>query len=353
MVPPMFKKKGGGKRDIRARDITASTSSSTSQSSATAAVEDNDTSTVILKKRKIGVIGPSNPLSQSSGFASAKRKQDADLDEDEDDYRLDRYGESSVSSVVRSTAPDGKQSLSNRQDATRESDWYDEGRDGTITVTGSGSNNDDGVYRGSSSYNTFITPRDDGISSKLKAATKGPVKGGNNVRTITVVDYQPDVCKDYKETGYCGFGDTCKFMHDRSDYLAGWQLDSLPNSAARQAGIGSDDEAEEEEIPFACLICRKPFTDPIVTKCGHYFCSACAIKRFSKTSKCFACGKQTQGIFNSAAKVLDRMEKARKVKEEEREQRRWNRGDADESKAEVQDSGEIIEGVEIGGVEEE
>lgn len=39
----------------------------------------------------------------------------------------------------------------------------------------------------------------------------GPIKGGpNNIKTITVVDYQPDVCKDYKETGYCGFGDTCK-----------------------------------------------------------------------------------------------------------------------------------------------
>ena len=25
-------------------------------------------------------------------------------------------------------------------------------------------------------------------------------------------DYQPDICKDYKETGYCGFGGQCE--HD-------------------------------------------------------------------------------------------------------------------------------------------
>lgn len=38
-------------------------------------------------------------------------------------------------------------------------------------------------------------------------------------------DYQPDLCKDWKETGYCGFGDSCKFMHDRGDYKAGWELE--------------------------------------------------------------------------------------------------------------------------------
>ena len=136
------------------------------------------------------------------------------------------------------------------------------------------------------------------------------------------MDYQPDICKDYKETGYCGFGDTCKFLHDRSDYLAGWQLDVLPNSSARggRENVLSDPESdageEEEEIPFACLICRQPFTDPVVTRCGHYFCSACAIKRFAKNSKCFACGKQTGGLFNGATKVLHKMEAAKRRKAE-------------------------------------
>lgn len=59
------------------------------------------------------------------------------------------------------------------------------------------------------------------------------------------------------------------------------------------------EDPEHEEMPFACLICRKPFDPlPVVTLCGHYFHSACAIKRFAKTGKCFACGKGTNGVFN-------------------------------------------------------
>lgn len=75
----------------------------------------------------------------------------------------------------------------------------------------------------------------------------GPRQGPSNIRVTQRFDYQPDVCKDYKETGYCGFGgvvrwflrhqakighdlncslaDTCKFLHDRSDYKTGWQLE--------------------------------------------------------------------------------------------------------------------------------
>lgn len=46
---------------------------------------------------------------------------------------------------------------------------------------------DDGLYRGQA-----------GQQHQLKKAF-GPVKAGpSNVRTITLVDYQPDVCKDYK-----------------------------------------------------------------------------------------------------------------------------------------------------------
>lgn len=77
--------------------------------------------------------------------------------------------------------------------------------------------------------------------------------------------------RSFSETGFCGYGDSCKFLHDRGDYLAGWQLDKLAvNPTTGQAA--ADDSDDDEEVPFACLICRQPFTDPIVTKCGHYFC---------------------------------------------------------------------------------
>lgn len=52
-----------------------------------------------------------------------------------------------------------------------------------------------------------------------------PVKYSSNLRITCQFDYQPNICKDYKETGYCGYGDSCKFLHDRGDYKSGWQLD--------------------------------------------------------------------------------------------------------------------------------
>lgn len=48
-----------------------------------------------------------------------------------------------------------------------------------------------------------------------------------------------------------------------------------------------------------------------MTRCGHYFDSACAIKRFAKTPKCAACGAPTGGIFNRADKVIEKMRKKR------------------------------------------
>jgi len=164
---------------------------------------------------------------------------------------------------------------------------------------------DDGLYHGQKSYKSHIKKSQE----VPKSMRTGPVRSNNStIRTVTIVDYQPDVCKDYKETGFCGFGDTCKFLHDRGTYLAGWQLDKLAANPQKQTEDESDSDSDDG-IPFACLIGRHPFTDPIVTRCGHYFCSSCAIKRFAKTPKCAACGAPTGGIFNRADKVISKMKK--------------------------------------------
>ncbi|RXW25025.1 hypothetical protein EST38_g846 [Candolleomyces aberdarensis] len=172
---------------------------------------------------------------------------------------------------------------------------------------------DDGQYRGQNAYRTLIKKS----TETPKAMRVGPQRSTNTIRTVTITDYQPDVCKDYKETGYCGFGDTCKFLHDRGTYLAGWQLDKLAESSKGRADDddSGSDSSDEEDIPFACLICRKPYTEPVVTRCGHYFCSACAIKRFAKTPKCLACGTSTGGIFNRGDKIIEKMNKKRQEEE--------------------------------------
>ncbi|KAF5391778.1 hypothetical protein D9757_001734 [Collybiopsis confluens] len=172
---------------------------------------------------------------------------------------------------------------------------------------------DDGLYKGQKAYKSHLKKS----TEVPKAMRVGPQRNtSSTIRTVTIVDYQPDVCKDYKETGYCGFGDTCKFLHDRGTYLAGWQLDKLAENPRKQVGDDDDSDSDEEDIPFACLICRKPYTDPIVTKCGHYFCSACAIKRFAKTPKCMACNTPTGGMFNRADKVIAKMNQKRAEKEQ-------------------------------------
>lgn len=195
---------------------------------------------------------------------------------------------------------------------------------------------EDGLYHGvAASKKSLIKKRESSIKS-------GPIRAPANIRAISVIDYQPDVCKDYKETGFCGFGDACKFLHDRGDYLGGWQLDQRWEQQQRENAnlkrkIGqSDSESEassdDEDIPFACIICRKEYTDPVVTKCGHYYCEKCALKRYSRTSKCFACGAATGGVFTAAKKVMKRLQ-AKKERQKLEE-------------------GEDTEGIQLEGLEE-
>ncbi|KAF8902906.1 hypothetical protein CPB84DRAFT_1746416 [Gymnopilus junonius] len=172
---------------------------------------------------------------------------------------------------------------------------------------------DDNQYRGQSAYRSHIKKS----TEVPKAMRVGPQRSTNTIRTVTIVDYQPDVCKDYKETGYCGFGDTCKFLHDRGTYLAGWQLDKLAENPKKQVEDESDSEDSDGDVPFACLICRKHYTDPVVTRCGHYYCSACAIKRYAKTPKCLACGTPTGGIFNRADKIIEKINRKKEKGEKD------------------------------------
>jgi RING finger protein 113A len=98
--------------------------------------------------------------------------------------------------------------------------------------------------------------------------------------------------------------------------LAGWQLDKLAENPKKQVEDVSSSDSDDD-IPFACLICRKNYTEPVVTRCGHYFCSACAIKRFARTPKCAACGAPTGGIFNKAEKVMEKIKKKQGQREPE------------------------------------
>ncbi|KAF6720936.1 RING finger protein 113A [Oryzias melastigma] len=85
---------------------------------------------------------------------------------------------------------------------------------------------DDKIYRGINNYQKFIKPKDTSMGNASSGMVrKGPIRAPEHLRATVRWDYQPDICKDYKETGFCGFGDSCKFLHDRSDYKHGWQIE--------------------------------------------------------------------------------------------------------------------------------
>ena len=128
---------------------------------------------------------------------------------------------------------------------------------------------DDKVYRGLANYAQYYEKKDTAQGNAGSSnVRKGPIRAPANIRATVRWDYAPDLCKDYKETGFCGFGDSCKFLHDRSDYKFGWQLER------EEHGKGEPDEdmskyeihSDEEDLPFKCFICRDSFKHPIVTK---------------------------------------------------------------------------------------
>jgi len=194
----------------------------------------------------------------------------------------------------------------------------------------------DGKYRGLAAAPTFNKLNKDAVySTGGGGVAKGPVRASAHYRATVIFDYKPDICKDYKDTGFCGYGDSCKFMHDRGDYKSGWQLEKewdLKQKADdkkkrdRDAALarGEDVDIEEEiddGLPWACFICRGDFKDPVVTKCSHYFCSKCAIDNYKEDTACACCKEPTGGIFNIAkeitAKLKRRDEKQAEMKAEQ------------------------------------
>ncbi|KAJ8706985.1 hypothetical protein PYW08_011119 [Mythimna loreyi] len=181
---------------------------------------------------------------------------------------------------------------------------------------------DDKVYRGMNNYAQYYKKRDTAAGNASSGLVrKGPIRAPANLRATVRWDYQPDICKDYKETGFCGFGDSCKFLHDRSDYKHGWQLEREESESARGGGGGGGDSDYEvnsdDELPFRCFICRNSFTSPVVTKCKHYFCEKCALENYKKSTRCFICNAQTNGMFNPAKELEAKLARRQSDDEDE------------------------------------
>jgi len=160
---------------------------------------------------------------------------------------------------------------------------------------------------------TILKKTEEDLKMKKFSGTLGPIRAPTHIRATCRFDYHPEMCKDYKETGFCGYGDSCKFIHDRGDYKPGWLIDQeyereLKVQELRQMGYdvgekeenyeiqNSDGEYEDVDgIPVKCRICLDVMNYPVVTKCEHYFCEKCAIEKYRKDKKCFVCKKANTG----------------------------------------------------------
>ncbi|KAL7560820.1 hypothetical protein ACA910_013256 [Epithemia clementina (nom. ined.)] len=184
----------------------------------------------------------------------------------------------------------------------------------------------DGIYRVDARQNKFLA---------------GPIKASQNIRVTARFDYQPDICKDYKDTGFCGFGDTCIYLHDRGDTLTGWQLEAQweeeqrkkkekqekelnefmdagkhpsNNNNNKQSSVFTTTDDADDGLPFACHLCREYFKDPIVTNCQHYFCQSCMMDHIRQggggggattaDAACPICRKDTHGVFHEPTKLM-------------------------------------------------
>ncbi|RHY18980.1 hypothetical protein DYB36_003995 [Aphanomyces astaci] len=156
------------------------------------------------------------------------------------------------------------------------------------------------IYQGQAGYKNYATKKEASIGMNKYTGTQGPIRAQTWARSICRFDYAPDICKDYKETGFCGYGDNCKFMHDRGDYKSGWQIDKEWDEKERKKkqalqgrgtrthpmkdlflcispepkdGLGEDGDSDddkyliksEDDEQFACTICRNPFTNAVET----------------------------------------------------------------------------------------
>lgn len=159
----------------------------------------------------------------------------------------------------------------------------------------------------------------------------GPIRASKFIRTTSRFDYEPEICKDYKDTGFCGFGDSCIYLHDRTNMKTGkaleeeWEAKKRAEEERKEREInmfctiitGENDNgggskavasSEEDGLPFACHICRGAFEEPVITQCSHYFCQSCILKRVRDENDptCPICGQDTNGVFNYPTKLMNK-----------------------------------------------
>ena len=138
---------------------------------------------------------PFTPSEDEEGRQIKRRRKNAGVIASSSEHSKPQRVTTDLPSASAVTAP------TNKDDATKTANWYDEDSDKRQekqTRKPTDLEAPDGTYKGAANYQSFIQKNPDRALKQV-----GPVKSSSNVRTITVTDFAPDVCKDYKQTGFC------------------------------------------------------------------------------------------------------------------------------------------------------
>lgn len=182
-VPQVTFKKRSAKSKTSLRKKAATPPPAAGDSDSDFTSSDDDEGRRIKRRRKNATVTASS--ASNNATAAALRKADDD------------------SAVYAAAAP-----LVSSNDATKQSNWYDETEDKSLSAkellgkTRPSTNtapSADGTYRGTGNYQSFVRKNPDAPTKQF-----GPTKASTNVRTITITDMAPDVCVDYKKSGFCG-----------------------------------------------------------------------------------------------------------------------------------------------------
>mmetsp|Transcript_7162 Transcript_7162/g.22920 ORF Transcript_7162/g.22920 Transcript_7162/m.22920 type:complete len:189 (-) Transcript_7162:51-617(-) len=103
-------------------------------------------------------------------------------------------------------------------------------------------------------------------------------------------------CKDWNETGYCGYGDNCRFLHERFAGEGGAPVWAHEHDARRAK---RKEVARPSRVPTSvegCVACgaERPVFPTTFDRCSCVYCEDCAMPRCHKA--CLRCGVVNKGV---------------------------------------------------------